>query len=306
MHALKPGKSINNRNIGSSADPTSLCVAAHLFSRSPSLPEQARAAYHRALSQQLLSLLTRSPRFPNGAISHRDAYPSLWADSIYMVPPILAYHGVSTCDIGMAKESVRQCQLYCEVLVMPSGLWRHIANEETSAKHFDAKTDDGAWCTSNAWAAAGMARVLATLRSSQFAAETATEQGSLLDMTKAILDAAIQADSHSSGLLRNYLDDDSWFGDVAGTALMASAAFRMAVLNANIFGEKHTAWATAKMHTVARHVDPETGIAAPVVNSLKERQPTPLHGINPEAQAFVVLLYTAYRDWKVAVESISA
>ncbi|KAI4609705.1 hypothetical protein J4E80_008350 [Alternaria sp. BMP 0032] len=241
-------------------------------------------------------------RYSNGAISHRDAYPSLWADFIYMVPPALAYHGVFTSDIGMVKESVRQCQLYCEVLGTSKGYWRHIANAEGTGS---VKSDDGAWCTSNAWAAAGMTRVLATLRKSQYESETANEQDVLLDMTKDILDGAIEADTDASGLLRNYLDDETWFAEVAGTALMAATVFRMAVLEPGTFGGRYVGWATRKMESVSRHLDEQTGVAAPVVNSLKEGQRTPLNGINPEGQAFVVLLYAAWRDWRTVANDAS-
>jgi rhamnogalacturonyl hydrolase YesR len=212
-----------------------------------------------------------------------------------MVPPILAYHGVANNDIATARESVRQCELYSEILCTSTGLWRHIANGTTAHEH--EKTDPRAWSTSNAWAAAGIARVACTLRNSVFAAQTTTEQASLTKMVKGIFDATIRADTHPEQLLRNYLDDETAFAEVAGTALMAAAAFRMAVLHPAVFDERYTAWASAKLQAVARHVDPQTGIAGPVVNSLRESQRLPLGGINPEAQAFVVLLYAAWRDW---------
>jgi len=167
------------------------------------------------------------------------------------------------------------------------------------------KSDDGAWCTSNAWAAAGMTRVLATLRKSQYGPETADEQKMLLDMTKGILDGAIEADTDASGLLRNYLDDETWFAEVAGTALMAATVFRLAVLEPGTFGERYVGWATRKLESVNHQLDEETGVAAPVVNSLKEGQRTPLNGINPEGQAFVVLLYAAWRDWRTAADNAS-
>jgi rhamnogalacturonyl hydrolase YesR len=214
-----------------------------------------------------------------------------------MAPPFLAYFGVATRDIDLVQESVRQCECYAQVLGTEKGYWRHIANVEEEQGR---KSDEGAWCTGNAWAVAGMARVLATLRKSRFAGETAKEQASLVGMVKGILDAAVGVDTHPSGLLRNYLDDESWFGEVAGTALMAAAAFRMAVLEPVSFGKEYTDWATAKLEAVARHIDPETGIATPVVNSLDEGQRTPLDGVNSEGQGFVVLCCAAWRDWKAA------
>jgi rhamnogalacturonyl hydrolase YesR len=217
-----------------------------------------------------------------------------------MAPPFLAYHGVVTSDIDQVKESVRQCELYHDVLATDMGYWRHIANAEDVVDGKEVKKDDGAWCTSNAWAAAGMARLMATLQKSPYAEDTVKEQDSLAWMVKRILDGAVAADTDPTGLLRNYLDDETWFGEVAGTALVAATAFRMAVLNPRNFGIEYTIWATEKLEAVGRHIDPETGIAAPVVNSLSEGQPTPLDGVNPEGQAFVVLCYAAWRDWKAA------
>ncbi|EUC50858.1 hypothetical protein COCMIDRAFT_409 [Bipolaris oryzae ATCC 44560] len=301
---------------GSSADPTSLCLPTLLLSLSPSLPPSTQTTYSTALSRQLHTFLNSTPRFPNGALSHRTTHPSLWSDFIYMAPPILAYLGISTHDLSLLGESVRQCELYCQVLRSESGAWRHIANLPSPHPFFPTysfwakgkesvkvKQDSGAWSTSNAWAAAGMARVLATLRHSPFAAATMEEQGSLRGMIRGIVDAARRVDSHPSRLLRNYLDDDTAFADVAGTALMAATVFRVVRLQGPgevVFGGEYTAWATEKMRAVAQHVDAETGVAAPVVNSLREGEEMPLGEVNPEAQAFVVLLFAAWRDWSQA------
>jgi rhamnogalacturonyl hydrolase YesR len=219
-----------------------------------------------------------------------------------MGPPYMAYLGVVTEDMDLLQEMIRQCELYCELLVTETGVWRHVANAPGVG---DVKTDNGAWCTGNAWAAAGMVRCLATLRKSRYAAESIADQNSLVKMTADILDGTMKADTHTSGLLRNYLDDESWFGEVAGTALMAATAFRIAVLEPPRFGQEYTDWAIKKMEAVWRHIDRETGVVAPVVNSLKEGQRTPLDGVNPEGQAFVVLLFAAWRDWTDATGDVA-
>jgi rhamnogalacturonyl hydrolase YesR len=134
-----------------------------------------------------------------------------------MAPPLLAYKGVVSADLSLLKESVLQCELYHEVLSMgpEKGYWKHIDNVHDVAGGKQVKKDDGAWCTSNAWAAAGMARVIATMMGSRrFATETKKEQADLGTMVQEILDSAMRADTHPSGLLRNYLDDESWFGEV--------------------------------------------------------------------------------------------
>ena len=79
---------------------------------------------------------------------------------MYMAPPFLAYYAADTDNEDLLREVVRQCGLYREVLQLNTGssydgLWRHIIGPEAQ--------DTGLWSTGNAWAAAGMARVLATV-----------------------------------------------------------------------------------------------------------------------------------------------
>jgi hypothetical protein len=143
-----------------------------------------------------------------------------------------------------------------------------------------------------------MGRVIATIRKSEFNARMEGEVESLVGMAKGIIDGAMGFDTDPSGLLRNRLDDETWFGEAAGTALLAATVFRMAVLEPEVFGEKYTQWAVKKMEVVVKCVDQETGIVAPVVNPTKDEQRAPLEGASPEAQAFVMLLYAAWRDWK--------
>ncbi|KAJ4990199.1 hypothetical protein SVAN01_04290 [Stagonosporopsis vannaccii] len=278
---------------GSSTDPASLGIPA-LFQHFTN----PQTIYLPAVQRQIKHLLSITPRLPNGAISHREAFPSAWADCIYMVPPLLAYYGVYSSDDEMMREAVRQCQLYHELLVTPGGLWRHIANAGAPTPGERKTDDDGCWSTSNGWAAAGMARVLATLRNSGLAERMQDEQRVLMEMVEGIIKGTVEQDTDASGLLRNYLGDEVWWGEVAGTALLAAAVFRMAVMAPEVFG-KYAGWAVEKMRVVSHNIDKETGIAAPVVNALNEGQRTSLDGTNPEGQAFVVLMYAAWQDWKM-------
>ncbi|KAF2132670.1 Six-hairpin glycosidase [Dothidotthia symphoricarpi CBS 119687] len=277
---------------GSSADPASLGIPALLVGKTSKADHDA---YSKAVSRQLNHLLHTVPRHANGAISHREDAASLWADFVYMVPPFLAFYGVFTDDVDTIREAVRQCELYRDVLSTATRAWKHIVNAQDGAEGL--KDDSGLWSTSNGWVAAGMARVLATLQKSRFAGETADEQASLLKMIQQILDGVMVFDTDSSGLLRNYLDDETWWGEVSGTALLAATTFRMAVLKPGIFGTTYTNWAVRKMEVVSCCIDETTGIAQPFVNPLKEGQKTPLEGVSPEGQAFVVLMFAAWRDW---------
>lgn len=183
-------------NDGAAGDPASLGVSAILIG-------QTDQAYLDAAGRQVAHLLDSVPRWSNGAISHRESVAELWADSVYMVPPTLAYHAVASQDVGLLREAIEQCQLYRDVLVMQdgdgAGLLRHIDGPESQ--------DDGLWSTGNAWAAGGMARVYATASKSPYADEVADECAGLADTIKAILDAAIALDDSEPDepLLRNYL-----------------------------------------------------------------------------------------------------
>jgi rhamnogalacturonyl hydrolase YesR len=261
------------------------------------LLSQHNRDYNSAVHRQLTHILSSTPRFPNNAISHRDAYPSLWADFIYMVPPALAFYSVVINDFSYMQKAVQQCELYCAVLMTESGCWKHIVNVEEGNGR---KKDEGLWSTSNGWAVAGISRVLATIDKSGFGGcPLGEEEQSLVEIIKGIIDGAMSLDTDSSGLLRNRLDDESWFGEAAGTALIAATVFRMAVLKPVVFGQqKYIDWALKKIDVVENCVDQETGIVAPVVNPTTDDQRTPLDGVSPEAQAFVILLFAAWRDWE--------
>jgi rhamnogalacturonyl hydrolase YesR len=215
-----------------------------------------------------------------------------------MVPPFLAYYGVYTHVADKLREAVEQCRLYYELLSTETGLWKHILTVGERVQGEREEDDAGMWCTSNGWAAAGMARVLATIVGSGLGEQLREEQRLLVEMVEGIVRGALAVDTDCSGLLRNYVDDETWFGEVAGTALLAATVLRMAVLVPNVFDTNYTDWALQKMDAVSRCIDTETGIAAPVVNPLSESHRTPLDGPSPEGQAFVVLLYAAWRDWR--------
>jgi hypothetical protein len=75
----------------------------------------------------------------------------------------------------------------------------------------------------------------------------------------------------------------------------------MALVEPRTFREGFTGWAMTKVNSVEDCINRRAGVIAPVVNPLDERQRTPLDGVSPEAQAFVVLLQAAWRDWSLHV-----
>lgn len=267
----------------SAGDPASLGVSAILLGQSDS------SVYTAAAARQVNELLNKVPRYSNGAISHRYDAVMLWSDFIYMVPPTLAYEGVATGNQTLLRQAVTQVSLYRDILRDGStGLWKHIAG---------ARTDAGTWSTGNGWALGGIARVLATIKYWPTSAGWTTEQSSLIQYAKEIVDGAIKIGPEaSSGLLRNYISTPSAFPEAAGTAMIAANIYRLAVLAPSTFAKSsYLDWADARRAAVAKSIG-SNGVLAPVVNPYSYTQNTPYGKTSPEAQSFGVLLYTAYRD----------
>ncbi|POS71188.1 hypothetical protein DHEL01_v210418 [Diaporthe helianthi] len=283
---------------GAAGDPASLGVSAVLIG-------QTRPDYLAAAERQVNHLLDDVPRGENGAISHREANVELWADFIYMVPPTLAYWAVQTSNATLLNVAIEQCNLYREVLdvsvesiqageesvEVAAELWRHINGPP------DGNNDDGIWSTGNAWAAAGMSRVLATARNSKLQADELLLE-SLEDNIQTILDGAITLDTPEPDepLLRNYLNDTTWFGELSGTTLLAATAYRAAQLEPARFGQKYVDWADEKREAVTGMIG-DDGLLAPVVNPLDWTDRTPA-AKSPEAQSFAMLLFSAHRDFQ--------
>lgn len=247
-----------------------------------------------AATRQKDLLLNEHPRYSNGAISYTSGEPQLWSDAVGIFPPFLAYYGVATADLELVREAVRQIGLYRDVLSIGSGrtkgLWRHVIGSSDDA-------DEGAWSTGNAWAAYGMARVRATITAWPTSNVTLTKEKNDLDTWIAeIFSGAVVSDDDSSGLLRNYMGDSTWSGETSGTALLAAAAYRMAIMRPEVFAkDTYLDWMHRKRRAVIQRVDDE-GIVRPAVNPLKPKSKTPFAGVSPEGESFLLLLSTAWRD----------
>ncbi|KZT63338.1 Six-hairpin glycosidase [Daedalea quercina L-15889] len=186
--------------------------------------------YARAASEQLEYLLTVVPRTDDGAISHRIEQVQLWADSVYMVPPFLAYYGVVTGNQSLVQEAYTQIKLYRSHLYdQTEGLWQHILMGDTNV-------DTGFWSTGNAWAAAGMTRVLATIMRSQYASSMATEISDLSSWIMEVHEGMYKYLDSETSLFHNYAnetqstDTGHSFLDASSTTLLASTVYRLALL----------------------------------------------------------------------------
>lgn len=199
----------------------------------------------------------------------------------------VAYYSVYKNDRGLMQETVRQIGLYRDVLKIDRFLnWRHIIGPQSQ--------DEGLWSTGNGWVGYGMVRVLHTLQKWSGSRDLHDEEGKLKSWIKEILDGCLLS-GFDNGLLHNYLNDDGWFGEISGTALLSAVAYRMAVNDPGMFPQKYIDWADKNRHTLS-HQQGGDGVVVPAVNPYAWGDRNKYYNGSPEGQAFMVNLYTAYRD----------
>jgi hypothetical protein len=157
-----------------------------------------------------------------------------------------------------------------------------------------------------------MARVIATLipfrdrkapwiKDSSLAINAAIE--SLDDIIISMLNCMLgQSRDADTGLLKNYLDGEggesaAWaFGDTAGTSLVTSAVYRLAVLQPEVFMKaQYISWANRNLQAVAEHVY-ANGRVGPVaqINGVPAKDAM---SSTSEGQSMALLLYAARRDF---------
>ncbi|KAF7322986.1 hypothetical protein HMN09_00078300 [Mycena chlorophos] len=216
-------------NDGAAGDPASIGVAVLLANWTG---QNDGLDYARAAQNQLDYLLYEVPKTSDGAISHRVAQVQLWSDNVYMVPPFLAYYGVLTGNTSLIDEAYNQINLYRNYLrdTSANNLWKHIVlGNDTS----DGGNDPGHWSTGNGWAAAGMLRVLATMKNSPYSGHYKSQQKNLASWVKEIHTAMFSVIDHTN-IFMNYADQNisssGSFYDTSSTMLITGSVYRYALL----------------------------------------------------------------------------
>ncbi|KAH7395410.1 hypothetical protein BKA64DRAFT_624215 [Cadophora sp. MPI-SDFR-AT-0126] len=262
-------------------DPASLGVSAILIG-------QSDGSYIDAASRQADYILNQAPKWSNGAISHRPDVAEIWADNMAMSFPFLAYLAVQKGDASLMDTTVTQCGLQRAVLKAGDQNWRHIIGPQSQ--------DTGLWSTGNGWAAYGMVRVLHTLQKWSGSSSMTSQASQLKGWIKEILDGAMSS-GLDGGLLRNYLNDNSWFGEISGTAMLSAVAYRMAVNDPGTFGSSYISWADKNRKALGQDQSGGAeGIFSPAVDPYSWLDRNEYTSGSPEGQAFGIYLYTAYRD----------
>ncbi|KZV68037.1 hypothetical protein PENSPDRAFT_610622 [Peniophora sp. CONT] len=284
LDAEAPNSTVFIDGAGAAGDPAAVGVAAILINT-----VSDNETWTEDIEKQLNHLLYDVPHSAEGAISQRESEVQYWADYMYMVPPFLAYYGAvlgGDNATSLLKNAHLQCKLYREALFDADvSLWRHIAGGSWQLNDH--------WATGNAWAAAGMTRVLATIQASDVADELKSEQQDLIDWTNEIL-AGSYAFQALNGTLYNDIDQpDTSFVDAAGTALITAAGYRLATITGDV---TYLANLELAYSLVADSID-EEGWLYNAVNPLTFD--TPLTGDirSPEGQSFILALVAARNDY---------
>ncbi|EJT45607.1 hypothetical protein A1Q1_05944 [Trichosporon asahii var. asahii CBS 2479] len=263
-------------------DPAALGMSVVLAGKATGDATVNNTKYSDAAQRQVDYLLYHVPRAPNGAISHRRDEVQLWADNVYMVPPFFAYYGVQTGNKTLVEESYNQIKAYRDALRHPdNNLWQHIIYNE--------KIDEGLWGTGNAWAAAGIVRVIATIQQSQLKDEMKDKINDLKSWADEIMKAT-KDNMTGNHMIRNYVNNESSFEDSCATTLIAATGLRMSTLNLT---DDYVPTSLQMLAAASKNVN-ETGYLTHVTNPMLFK----VEGSSsPEGQTFIILAYSAYKDW---------
>ncbi|CAE6411710.1 unnamed protein product [Rhizoctonia solani] len=192
-----------------------------------------------------------------------------------------------------AEKQLNYCRLYRDALRLPGpGLWAHIYSDDR--KKFG---DKGLWATGNAWAAKGMLNVAVLVEKS--GQNMTTQVSDLKGWVKEILNGTFTR-LDSDNLVPNYMDNtgrgdnSDTFGDAAASALLAATAYRAAHRWPADFGKFYTDGANKINESVMSKIT-DLGLLSPIVDPLSWN----VKGVlGTEAQAFGLMMYAGWKDWK--------
>ena len=146
-----------------------------------------------------------------------------------------------------------------------------------------------------------MVRTLATLAHSPYALRYKTETANLAAWTTQLLASAFDQSRPDNLLPNEYnIPASQTFSDGSSTALLASAAYRLATLGAIPKMGGLVAKAEKLRLAVEKGVGKD-GWLSPVVKPRLYKAPFVVGKQNPQSGAFVLLMEAAWRDWKATL-----
>lgn len=175
-------------------------------------------------------------------------------------------------------------------------MWKHIIGPDDRPQR-----DTRLWATGNGWAASGLVRVLATATHANSILANIESKGliaELFEITSDLIEGAMaSATNGSPPLLCNYLDDDSYFGDVAGTALIAASVFRLAKMAPEKQSKRQLDWAEQAWKNIQEVIAGRGGDVGPTPMPGVATSRVPSQTGSSQGHSFVVMCFAAQRDW---------
>jgi unsaturated rhamnogalacturonyl hydrolase len=163
--------------------------------------------WSQAAQRQVDWLVGPAPRATDGTLFHLLGSREVWADTVYMVIPLLAVTGHS--ELAVAQVDGHSRRLYDQVSGLYAARWDEDAAIQNGPQH---------WGAASGWVAAGIARALRVGRS-----WPADDRERLGGHVRRILDACL-AHRRGDGLFGNVLDDPTSFRETNVAQMLAYAA----------------------------------------------------------------------------------
>ncbi|MFC4145087.1 glycoside hydrolase family 88 protein [Micromonospora mangrovi] len=222
-----------------------------------------------ALDAQLDWLVSRAARAADGTLFHLLDNRQVWADTVYLVVPLLALTGRT--DLAVAQLAGHRRRLHDPHTGLYAARWDEDRRELDRPEH---------WGTGNGWVVAGIARAL---RHAPSWPAGAREEWA--GHARAVLDACL-AHRREDGLFSDVLDDPGTFRE-ANTAQMLAYAALTGVADGWLPGS-YAGTGAQLLAAASRRVD-RYGRVTGVSGAPDFARP----GTSPEAQAFHLLAHAA-------------
>jgi unsaturated rhamnogalacturonyl hydrolase len=222
---------------------------------------------HEALGRQVQWLVRDAPRAKDGTLFHLQRTHEVWADTVYMVVPLLLLVGEEAAALAQLEGHRRR--LFDETVGLYAARWDEDTASLTLPQH---------WGTGNGWVVAGIARAIRqTGPLPQWAAHA-----------RVVIDACL-ARRRPDGIFHDVVDDPTTFAETNLAQMLAYAIF-LGVQDGWLPGP-YRAIADDLVADARRQID-DDGLVRPVCGAPFFDQP----GTSAEAQAFFLLATAAQRD----------